>query len=84
MSARKRTIRTRGDGEIEEELIYQRDDVLLVVESIDDSMVISYANLELEDMYYLTTYLVERMSNITGVGYNETLTDLQDLEEESI
>lgn len=65
----------------EEELVYQRDSVLLVVESIEDSMVISYADLEVEDMYHLTTYMVEKMSNITGQGYNSTLDDLKEIEE---
>ena len=67
---------------MEEEVVeYQRDDVLLLVESIDGSMVITHANMDIGDTYRMAIYLVGRLSDITGQGYNETLDDLKELEE---
>ena len=62
---------------------YIRDDVKLVVESIDDSLVITYAQLEIEDLYNLTIELVDRMARATQQTYNSVLSDLMEIEEES-
>ncbi|RKZ84281.1 MAG: hypothetical protein DRQ39_08510 [Gammaproteobacteria bacterium] len=67
---------TQGEG-------YIRDDVKLVVESIDDSLVITYAQLEIEDLYNLTIELVDRMARATQQTYNSVLSDLMEIEEES-
>ena len=58
-----------------------KDDVLLLVESVDGSMVITHANMGAEDTYHMVTYLVGRLSDITGQGYNSTLDDLKEIEE---
>jgi len=65
-----------------EEVKYQRDDVLLLVESIEDSMVITQANLELEDIYNLTVYLLGETASITGQAYNSVLEDFKEKEGE--
>jgi len=61
--------------DIGEEVEYMKDDVLLLVESIDGSMVITHANMDAEDTYHMVTYLVGKLSDITGQGYNSTLDD---------
>ena len=64
-------------GEVE----YMKDDVLLLVESVDGSMVITHANMNAEDTYHMTTYLVGRLSDITGQEYNQVLSDLKETED---
>jgi len=58
-----------------------KEDVLLLVESVDGSMVITHANLTLKDTYDLTLYLLEQMSRITGVDYNETCDNMKEIED---
>ena len=65
----------------EEVVEYMKDDVLLLVESIDGNMVITHANLMVGDTYRMAIYLVGRLSDITGQGYNSTLDDLKEIEE---
>jgi len=65
-------------GEVE----FMKDDVLLLVESIDGSMVITHANMGAEDTYHMATYLVGRLSDITGQEYNQVLNDLKEEESE--
>jgi hypothetical protein len=61
---------------------YMKDDVLLLVESIDNSMVITHANLTPEDTYHLTTYLVDRLGKMVGQKYNQVLDDLKEVEDD--
>ena len=65
-----------------EEVTYMREDVLLLVESVDGSMVITHANMDITNLYHLTTYLVEQMSKRTGVSYNETCDDIKEIEDD--
>ena len=64
-----------------EEVEYMRDDVLLLVESVDGSMIITHANMDAEDTYHMVTYLIGRLSDITGQEYNQVLEDLKEIEE---
>ena len=64
-------------------LSYARDGLKLVVEEIDNSLVITYANLEAVDVYHLTIELVQRLGAMTGQGYSGTLNDLKEITEES-
>ena len=62
-------------------LSYTRGSVRLVVEQQEDSLVITYAKMSLEDTYHLIINLVGEMSKKTGQSYNESLEDLKDIEE---
>ena len=64
-----------------EEVEYQRDDVLLLVESVDGSMVITHANMDATDTYHMVTYLVGRLADITGQTYNQVCEDIKEIEE---
>ena len=63
---------------------FTREGVKLIVEQQGEAMVITYAALDLNDLYQLTIELVDRMAAATGQGYNSTLDDLKEIEEESI
>jgi len=63
---------------------YIREGVKLVVENVGESLVITYAQLEIEDLYNLTIELVDRMSKATGQEYNQTLDELKEVEEEDM
>ncbi len=63
---------------------YIRDDVKLVVETQDESLVITYANLDPKDTYELTILLVEKLGQMVGQEYNQVLEDLKEIEEERI
>ena len=67
--------------DIGEEVEYMKDDVLLLVESIDGSMVITHANMDAEDTYHMVTYLVGKLSDITGQTYNQVCEDIKEIEE---
>ena len=60
---------------------YIREGVKLVVENVGESLVITYAQLEIEDLYNLTIELVDRMSKATGQEYNSVLEDLREVED---
>ena len=59
---------------------YTRDSVKMVVEEDEESLVITYADLSVEDIYHLVIELVSRMAKITRQGYNDTLDDLKEIE----
>jgi hypothetical protein len=61
---------------------YMKDDVLLLVESINSSMVITHANLEAEDIYNLTVYFLGELARITGQTYNQVCEDFKEKGEE--
>ena len=63
---------------------FTREGVKLVVEQQGEAMVITYATLDLNDLYQLTIELVDRMAAATGQEYNQVLEDLMEIEEESI
>ena len=69
------------DKEEYEEVEYMKEDVLLLVESVDGSMVITHANMDMQDTYHMTTYLVGRLSDITGQTYNQVCEDIKEIEE---
>ena len=60
---------------------FTREGVKLVVESIDSSLIITYAQMEVEDLYNLTIELVDRMARATQQEYNSVLEDLKEIEE---
>ena len=60
---------------------YIRDSVKLVIEEVDDDLVITYADLNISNLYTLTIDFVGRMSEMTGQKYNDTLDDLKEIEE---
>ena len=68
----------------QETLEYQRDTVKLVVENIEDNLVMSYADLDMEDMFYLTQYFIDKLSSMTGQEYNQVLEDLKEIEDQII
>jgi len=61
-----------------------KDKVLLIVETIGDRMVITEANLELQDAYNLTIYLVGELSRMTSQPYNQVCNDIKELEDSII
>ena len=63
---------------------FTREGVKLIVEQQGEAMVITYATLDLNDLYQLTIELVDRMAAATGQEYNQVLEDLMEIEEESI
>ena len=63
---------------------YIREGVKLVVEQDEESMVITYAQLELNDLYQLTIEFIDRMCRTTGQTYNQTLDDLKEIEEDDM
>lgn len=60
---------------------YIRDDVKLVVETQDESLVITYANLDPKDTYELTILLIDKLGQMVGQEYNQVLEDLKEIEE---
>ncbi len=70
------------DEHYDEVLTYTRDSVKLVVEQQENSLVITYANLTVEDTYHLLINLVGQLSRKTGQSYNDSLDDLRDIEED--
>ena len=62
---------------------YTKEGVLLIVEQQDEAMVITYAQLEVEDMYNLCIEFIDRMSKMTRQTYNQVCEDLKEIEEES-
>ena len=62
---------------------FTREGVKLIVEQQGEAMVITYAALDLNDLYQLTIELVDRMAAATGQEYNQVLEDLKEIEEES-
>jgi hypothetical protein len=57
---------------------YVRDDVKLVVEQQEDSLVIVYANMTAKDTYELAITLIGKLSEITEQAYNGVLEDLKE------
>lgn len=60
-------------------LKYQEDTLKLVIEEKDNSLVMSYANLDLEDVYYLSQYFIDKLATLTGQEYNKILNDLKEI-----
>jgi hypothetical protein len=67
--------------EYNDEESYTREGVKLVLEEQDDSLVITYADLNPEDTYHLVILLVDRLSQMVGQEYNQVLEDLKEIEE---
>ena len=61
---------------------YTRDSIKLIVEELDESLVITYADLNPVDTYHLVITLVGKLSDMVGRKYNSVLEDLKELEEE--
>ena len=61
---------------------YTREGVKLVVEQEDDKMVMTYANLDVAETYYLTIDLIDRLSKMVGQTYNQVCEDLKEIEGE--
>jgi len=61
-----------------------KDKVLLIVETIGNKMVITEANLELNDAFHLTVYMVGELSRMTGQPYNQVCNDIKELEDSTI
>ena len=66
----------------DEEESYTREGVKLVIEQEDDKMVMTYANLDVADTYYLVIDLIDRLSKMVGQEYNQVLEDLKEIEGE--
>ena len=66
----------------DEDEAYTREGVKLVVEQEDDKMVMTYANLDVADTYYLVIDLIDRLSKMVGQEYNQVLEDLKEIEGE--
>jgi hypothetical protein len=60
----------------------KEDNVILAVKKEDGNLSITKANMETIDVYYLLTYLVDRLSKATGQEYNDTLDDLKEVVKE--
>jgi hypothetical protein len=67
--------------EYNDEESYTREGVKLILEEQDDSLVITYADLNPEDTYHLVILLVDRLSQMVGQEYNQVLEDLKEIEE---
>lgn len=65
----------------EGKLEYQRDSVLLVVEDIDNSMLITHTKMDSEDIVQLVVFMIDKLSRFSGIAYNEILEDLKEKEE---
>jgi hypothetical protein len=59
---------------------YTREGVKLVVEEQEDSLVITYADLNAEDTYHLSILLIDRLAGMVGQTYNGVLEDLKETE----
>ena len=70
------------DSYIEGKLEYQRDNVLLVVEDIEGSMVITHTTMDAEDVFQLMVFLGGKLAKYTGLSYNEVISDLREKEGE--
>lgn len=74
------------DDGIREEPYYDdiesyKDKILLIVETIGNKTVITEANLELNDAYHLTIYMVGELSRMTGQPYNQVCNDIKEVED---
>jgi len=57
---------------------YVRDNIKLIVEQREDSLVIVYANMTAKDTYELAITLIGKLSEITEQAYNGVLEDLKE------
>ncbi len=57
---------------------FTRKGVKLIVEEQEERLVITYAQLEASEVYYLVIELVDRLSKMSGQDYNKTLEDLME------
>ncbi len=71
------------DEGIDDEQSYIRDGVRLIVEEQEGSLIITYADLDVEDTYHLSILLIDRLAKMVGQTYNGCLEDLKEIEEES-
>ena len=69
------------DEGYEDEQSYVKDDVRLIVETVDESLVITYAQLEAREVYELTILFIDKLAAMTGQAYNSVLNDLKEIEE---
>ena len=60
---------------------YVKDSVKMIVESVDERLLITYAQLELDDIYHLTIEFIDRLSKHVGQTYNQICEDLKEIEE---
>jgi len=60
---------------------YVKDSVKMIVEQVDERLLITYAQLELDDIYHLTIEFVDRLAQQVGQEYNQVLEDLKEIEE---
>lgn len=58
---------------------YQEDTLKLVVEQKDTQLIMSYATLDLEDVYYLAQFFIDRLATATGQDYNDVVEDLKEI-----
>ncbi|MBD3841946.1 MAG: hypothetical protein IE909_08685 [Campylobacterales bacterium] len=56
---------------------YTRDTINLLVETIDDEMVVSHMDINPTDLLFLVTYLISKLSDLSGLDHNEILEDLK-------
>ncbi len=60
---------------------FTRKGVKLIVEEQEERLVITYAQLEVEDMYNLCIEFIDRMAKITQQSYNQVADDLKEIED---
>lgn len=59
--------------------------VKLIMELNDDgSLVMTYADMDVADVYNTVIYLVDKLANMTGGTYNNVLNDLKEIEGEEV
>ena len=66
----------------EGKLEYQKDSVLLVVEDVNNSMLITHTKMDAEDVFQLTIYMIGKLAEYTGQDYNSVVEDLKEKEGE--
>jgi len=57
---------------------YTKDTTKLIVKTQGESLLITYAQLEVEDMYNLCIEFIDRISKITQQSYNSVAEDLKE------
>jgi len=71
------------DEYTEGKLDYQRDSVLLVVEDIEGAMMITHTTMDAEDVFQLMVFMAGKLSEYTGLPYNEVIENLKEIEGEN-
>jgi len=70
------------DEGYDDEQQFIRDSVRLIVEEQEDSLVLTYADLEPHHVYDLTIMFIGRLADMTGQTYNQVCNDLKEIGEE--